>query len=146
MDNSDRSEGMLAASASITPNLMPMSLLPRSDWLGSITSPPLMTRSNLSFGPMAALAPETKRALAAKAPNAPVLVRNSRREVAPMKTPPLNASQPNVDDGGTAIAPRRRLWRVLRWSRCKEQYSRLGGGKAPISAQGKSRRLAALHQ
>ena len=29
---------------------------PRSDWLGSSTSPPLITRSNLSFGPIAALA------------------------------------------------------------------------------------------
>src|SRR5262245_42554002 len=33
---------------------MPMSRTPRSFWLGSSTSPPLMTRSNLSFGPIAA--------------------------------------------------------------------------------------------
>src|SRR5712664_239498 len=33
---------------------MPMSRRPRSDWLGSSTSPPLIRRSNLSSGPMAA--------------------------------------------------------------------------------------------
>src|SRR5690349_19672595 len=35
---------------------MPMSRRPRRPWLGSSTSPPLMTRSNLSVGPMAASA------------------------------------------------------------------------------------------
>src|SRR5690242_18691725 len=35
---------------------MPMSRRPRRPWLGSSTSPPLMTRSNLSAGPMAASA------------------------------------------------------------------------------------------
>src|SRR5262245_23764778 len=53
-----------------------MSRLPRRLWLGSRTSPPLMTRSNLSFGPMAAPAgpfPAAKRA------NEPAVARNWRR-------------------------------------------------------------------
>src|SRR5215475_2284931 len=51
---------------------MPMSRRPRSDWLGSSTSPPLITRSNLSSGPMAASA----------GPPAAV----SAREAAPVRT------------------------------------------------------------
>ena len=51
-----RAAGISVSTASITPQRMPMSRLPRSDWLGSSTSPPLITRSNLSFGPIAALA------------------------------------------------------------------------------------------
>src|SRR5262249_30542150 len=35
---------------------MPISCLPLSDWLGSSISPPLITRSNLSSGPMTAWA------------------------------------------------------------------------------------------
>jgi hypothetical protein len=46
-----RAGGISFSTASITPQRIPMSRLPRSDWLGSSTSPPLMTRSNLSFGP-----------------------------------------------------------------------------------------------
>src|SRR6516162_4907911 len=54
---------------------MPMSRLPRSDWLGSSTSPPLITRSNLSSGVMAARA-EPPRASA----NEPAVTRKSRRD------------------------------------------------------------------
>ena len=51
----DRGRPRISGSiASITPQRMPMSRLPRSDWLGSSTSPPLITRSNLSAGPIAA--------------------------------------------------------------------------------------------
>src|SRR5437762_11908979 len=45
---------MSAATLSTRPNRMPTSRFARRFWLGSSTSPPLMTRSNLSFGPMAA--------------------------------------------------------------------------------------------
>src|ERR1700712_140359 len=51
-----RAAGISASIASMAPQRMPMSRLPRSDWLGSSTSPPLITRSNLSAGPLAALA------------------------------------------------------------------------------------------
>ena len=61
------SAGMSASSASISPKRMPMSRLPRSDWLGSSTSPPLITRSNLSFGPIAAWT-GWERAVSATAP------------------------------------------------------------------------------
>src|SRR5215813_14698942 len=54
---------------------MRMSRLPRSDWLGSSTSPPLTTRSNLSSGAMAARA-EPPRASA----NEPAVTRKSRRD------------------------------------------------------------------
>src|SRR5262249_15816905 len=54
---------------------MPMSRLPHSDWLGSSTSPPLTTRSNLSTGAMAARA-EPPRASA----NEPVGTGKSRRD------------------------------------------------------------------
>jgi hypothetical protein len=51
---------------------------------------------------MAALAPEAQRGLAATAPSATELHRNSRRETTLMKTPPPNVSLPKVDDGDTA--------------------------------------------
>ena len=48
--------------ASMTPLRMPMSRMPRSRWLGSSTSPPLMTKSNLSVGPIAARIVNMRRA------------------------------------------------------------------------------------
>src|SRR5712671_4311872 len=57
---------------------MPMSRRPRSDWLGSSTSPPLITRSNLSSGPMTANAD-------------PPAVANAR-EAAPVRTGRRDAS------------------------------------------------------
>src|SRR3954468_15254742 len=71
-----RAAGISFSTASIMPQRMPMSRLPRSDWLGSSTSPPLITRSNLSFGPIAAWAPLDAAATAAD----PVTFRKSRRE------------------------------------------------------------------
>ena len=62
-----RAAGISFSIASITPQRMPMSRFPRSDWLGSSTSPPLMTRSNLSFGPIAALARPARTASATAA-------------------------------------------------------------------------------
>jgi hypothetical protein len=61
-----RAAGISFSTASITPQRMPMSRFPRSDWLGSSTSPPLITRSNLSFGPIAALARPDMAATAAE--------------------------------------------------------------------------------
>src|SRR5947209_15351622 len=55
---------------------MPISRLPRRFWLGSRTSPPLITRSNLSFGPMAA----NPGVLAEASANEPALLRKSRRD------------------------------------------------------------------
>ena len=80
-----RAAGMSASTASITPKRMPMSRLPRSDWLGSSTSPPLITRSNLSFGPMAARAGPA----AAASANAPAVARKSRRDVIDMTHLPM---------------------------------------------------------
>jgi hypothetical protein len=71
-----RAAGISFSTASIIPQRMPMSRLPLSDWLGSSTSPPLMTRSNLSFGPIAAWADRPIAAAVA----APVTFRKSRRE------------------------------------------------------------------
>src|SRR5580704_17895302 len=68
--------GISASSASTTPQRMPTSRLPRSDWLGSSTSPPLINRSNLSFGPMAAMAFLDSAAAAAD----PVKERKWRRD------------------------------------------------------------------
>ena len=73
---SARAAGISASIASITPQRMPMSRFPRSDWLGSSTSPPLITRSNLSFGPIAAAAGPDMAAAAAD----PVRLRKSRRD------------------------------------------------------------------
>src|SRR5450759_3079439 len=70
--------------ASITPQRMPMSRLPRSDWLGSSTSPPLITRSNLSAGPMAAPAGVVKRPDSVAAAADPVSARKLRRDKADM--------------------------------------------------------------
>src|SRR5262245_7498851 len=76
---------MSASTASIFPKRMPISRLPRSDWLGSSTSPPLMTRSNLSFGPMAPRA-------GAAAVSAITLdeIRKSRRDNLGTAAPPQN--------------------------------------------------------
>ena len=82
-----RAAGISFSTASITPQRMPMSRFPRSDWLGSSTSPPLITRSNLSFGPIAALARPDDAATAAD----PVRLRKSRREN------PLMATLPRYD-------------------------------------------------
>jgi hypothetical protein len=49
-----RAAGMSASIASIFAKRMPMSRLPRSLSAGSSSSPPLITRSNLSSGPIAA--------------------------------------------------------------------------------------------
>src|SRR5437870_3953919 len=65
---SARAAGMSASSASILPKRMPMSRLPRRFWLGSRSSPPFTTRSNLSSGPMAARAAVLKSPPANSAP------------------------------------------------------------------------------
>src|ERR1700742_2035651 len=81
-----RAAGMPASTASTTPQRMPMSRFPRSDWLGSSTSPPLMTRSNLSFGPIAALADVAKRGDSVAAAAEPVSARKLRRDNADMES------------------------------------------------------------
>src|SRR5437667_11069224 len=65
---SARAAGMSASSASILPKRMPMSRLPRRFWLGSRSSPPFTTRSNLSSGPIAARAAVLKSPPANSAP------------------------------------------------------------------------------
>src|SRR6478672_2827352 len=90
-----RAAGISFSIASIAPQRMPMSRLPRSDWLGSSTSPPLITRSNLSFGPIAALAGPDMAATAAD----PERLRKSRREN------PLMATLPPFDFCGHDDAP-----------------------------------------
>ena len=62
-----------------------MSRLPRRFWLGSSTSPPLMTRSNLSFGPIAAKAGALAAASASRACGA----RKSRRDKTDMSPSPM---------------------------------------------------------
>src|SRR5262249_40033978 len=60
-----------------------MSRRPRSDWLGSSTSPPLTRRSNLSFRPIAACVPVIPAVTASEA----VEARNARRDS--MVVPPV---------------------------------------------------------
>src|SRR6185369_186698 len=81
-----RAAGISFSTASMTPQRMPMSRFPRSDWLGSSTSPPLMTRSNLSFGPIAAVASLPDNVAAAAEPES---ARKLRRDNADMLTFPL---------------------------------------------------------
>src|SRR3954471_6169440 len=71
---------MSASIASILPKRMPISRLPRSFWLGSSRSPPLMTRSNLSLGPIAARTAEAI-VLAASTPPMPATKRRRLFEV-----------------------------------------------------------------
>src|SRR6267143_714507 len=73
-----RASGMSASSAAITAFLMPTSRRARSFWPGSSTSPPLMTRSNLSDCANAPAPRPSKVAPAA------VPARNSRREMSRM--------------------------------------------------------------
>src|SRR5882724_1043949 len=79
-----RSAGIASSTASTRPQRMPMSRLPRSDWLGSSTSPPLITRSNLSAGPIAASARPESASAAAE----PVRLRKFRRDKADMMSAP----------------------------------------------------------
>src|SRR6266851_3590389 len=74
-----RASGISGSRAAITAFLMPMSRRARSFWLVSSTSPPLMTRSNLS---VCARAPDAPRP--SKAPPAAAPERNSRRETGRM--------------------------------------------------------------
>src|SRR2546422_6601884 len=73
-----RASGISASSAAITAFLMPTSRRARSFWPGSRTSPPLMTRSNLSD---CASAPAPRPS---KVPPAAAPARNSRREMGRM--------------------------------------------------------------
>src|SRR6267154_10703 len=74
-----RASGISASSAAITAFLMPTSRRARSFWAGSSTSPPLMTRSNLSDCASAPAAPRPSKVPPAAAP-----ARNSRRETGRM--------------------------------------------------------------
>src|ERR1700742_1420591 len=97
-----RVAGMSASIASIAPQRMPMSRLPRNDWRGSSTSPPLITRSNLSFGPIAALASRPDSVAAAADP---VKLRKLRRDSADMlASPPEDYFYSDDDGANTAIA------------------------------------------
>src|SRR5258707_803193 len=97
-----RAAGISFSIASIAPQRMPMSRLPRSDWLGSSTSPPLMTRSNLSFGPIAALARPPDSVTAAAEPDS---ARKLRRDSADMlASPPEDYFCDNNEEANTAIA------------------------------------------
>src|SRR5438552_7109528 len=92
---------------------MPMSRRPRSPWLGSSTSPPLITRSNLSSGPIAARAGAGKVALAATEANDATLPRKFLRESAIMEASALDL----------AFSQQRKLTLVL--GPCGEVYDRL---------------------
>src|SRR4051812_16332557 len=87
MTRRERSAGISASSASTRPYRIPMSRLARSDWLGSSTSPPLIKRSNLSFGPMAARACPDRPDMAAAKASEPAPRIKSRREAAGMSIP-----------------------------------------------------------
>jgi hypothetical protein len=78
------SSGIFSASASTTPKRTPISRLARRFWLGSRTSLPLITKSNLSFGPMAANAERLPRPAfaSASAETEAADVRNCLREAA----------------------------------------------------------------
>src|SRR2546428_533818 len=70
---------MSASIASILPARMPMSRRARSFWPGSSSSPPLMTRSNLSSGPIAARTAALIVPPAAAANAAPIPATKRRR-------------------------------------------------------------------
>src|SRR5215210_7784576 len=93
-----RAGGISGSIASITPQRRPMSRLPRSDWLGSSTSPPLITRSNLSFGPIAPLAEVVRRPDRTVAAVDPARARKLRRDNADMLTFPQNCIFMCTDD------------------------------------------------
>src|SRR5262249_46318341 len=78
------------------------------DWEGSSTSAPLITRSNLSSGPMAARAGPAPAAASALAP-APA--RNSRRELSRCDLAFMTFSRCDVDLAGAMIV---RNWVALR--------------------------------
>src|SRR3954469_12994878 len=97
-----RAAGISFSTASMTPQRMPMSRFPRSDWLGSSTSPPLITRSNLSFGPIAALAKRPDSIAAAAEPDS---ARKLRRDNADMlASPPKSLFLCGDDEANTTIA------------------------------------------
>src|SRR5512134_1707229 len=90
-----RAAGISASTASMMPKRMPTSRLARSFWLGSSTSPPLMTRSNLSFGPIAARTPaDTPDSASADAP-----ATNLRLDIPCMGSPPCARRLRRADAG-----------------------------------------------
>src|ERR1700744_3124979 len=113
-----RAAGISGSIASMTPQRMPMSRLPRSDWLGSSTSPPLITRSNLSAGPIAACADGARPPDSVAAAAEPESARTRRRDSADMTTLPRidflsrqdapGAGFPQAAGRGAAFAPRHR--------------------------------------
>src|SRR5437879_5194590 len=76
---------MSASIASILPARMPISRRARSFWPGSSSSPPLMTRSNLSSGPIAA---RTARLIGPTAKAAPIPATKRRRPCMLISPPP----------------------------------------------------------
>src|SRR5476649_1533134 len=82
-----RAAGISGSIASTTPQRMPMSRLPRSDWLGSSTSPPLITRSNLSVGAIAAPAGVARRPDRTTAAVDPESARKWRRDTTDIRFP-----------------------------------------------------------
>src|SRR5829696_1144975 len=67
-----------------------MSRVPRSDWLGSRTSPPLMTRSNLSAGLIAPCAEAEPSPAPAASETEVAPIRNSRRDASNIAVPPFS--------------------------------------------------------
>src|SRR5262245_41031853 len=117
---------------------MPISRTPRSDWLGSSASPPLIRRSNLSSGDMAA--PAGAPATRAKEP---ALTRKSRRDALRMLLLPVAlAISPCVrrldrSDRATRYSPARRalrvdIERIDRMARGHEQPVALDAAEADV--------------
>src|SRR5438046_8159975 len=101
---------MSASIASILPARMPISRLARSFWPGSSSSPPLMTRSNLSSGPIAA---RTARLIVPTAKAAPIPATKRRRACKLMKSPPAPRLQRLDVCRGRALLPLRDVERDL---------------------------------
>src|SRR5207249_10458769 len=95
---------------SILPARMPMSRRARSFWPGSSSSPPLMTRSNLSSGPIAA---RTARLIVPTAKAAPIPATKRRRPSKLMKSPPEPRLQRLDVCRGRALLPLRDVERDL---------------------------------
>src|SRR5438552_8067732 len=101
---------MSASIASILPARMPISRLARSFWPGSSSSPPLMTRSNLSSGPIAA---RTARLMVPTAKAAPIPA-TKRRRACKLITPPEPRLQRLDFCRARALLPFRDVERDLR--------------------------------
>src|ERR1700722_5950044 len=140
-----RAAGISGSIASTTPQRMPMSRVPRSDWPGSSTSPPLITRSNLSVGAIAAPAEVARRPDRPSAAADPESARTRRRDKADIRPPDDLYAEDAPDAGPTQVAGRWRACVAFCSVPCRREA---GAYKAPVLGQrrdGRSVLIVELH-